>query len=107
MTAQLIPTSPQAQTFSITLGTVNYVLLLQWNVPAQCWMMDVLDADSNELLSGVPLVTGADLLEQFSYLLIGGSLGAGEMQVQTTNDTFAVPTYANLGTLGNLYWVTS
>jgi hypothetical protein len=107
VTPNLIPLVPQAQQLAITLGTVSYNLVLRWNVPNLCWMMDILDSNNNELLSGVPLVTGADLLEQLEYLQIGGSLGAGQLQAQTTNDTFAVPTYDNLGTTGNLYWLSS
>ena len=106
-TASLVPLQAQAQQLSITLGTVGYTLVVRWNVPNASWMMDVFDSQDNPILSGVPLVTGADLLEQLGYLGIGGSDGAGELQVQTTNDTFAVPTYENLGTLGNLYWVTN
>ncbi len=105
MTPYLIPTQPQAQQMQITLGTVAYNLVLRWNVPNNSWMMDILDDSGNQILSGVPLVTGEDLLSQFAYLEIGGSIGAGELQVQTTSDTFAVPTYANLGTDGNLYWL--
>lgn len=105
MIPYLVPTQPQAQQIQITLGSVAYNLVLRWNVPNDSWMMDVLDDGGNQVLSGVPLVTGADLLEQFAYLSIGGSVGAGQMQAQTTSDTFAVPTYPNLGGDGNLYWL--
>jgi hypothetical protein len=105
VTPYLIPTQPQAQQIQITLGTVAYNLVLRWNVPNASWMMDILDDSGNQILSGVPVVTGEDLLAPFSYLGIGGSVGAGEIQAQTASDTFAVPTYANLGTDGNLYWL--
>src|ERR1017187_4985383 len=105
MTPYLIPTVPQAQQIQITLGIVAYNLVLRWNVLNNSWMLDILDDSGNQILSGVPLVTGEDLLSQFAYLSIGGSIGAGEIQVQTTSDTFAVPTYANLGSDGNLYWL--
>lgn len=105
MTPYLVPTQPQAQQIQITLGTVAYNLVLRWNVPNNCWMMDILDDSGDQVLSGVPLVTGEDLLTQLAYLSIGGSVGAGQLQVQTTSDTFAVPTFMNLGTDGNLYWL--
>ncbi len=44
--------------------------------------------------------TGSDLLAPYAYLNFGGKLVA-----QTTNDTNAVPTMANLGSSGNLYFV--
>jgi len=61
----------------------------------------IADDTGNSLLSGIPLVTGADLLEQFSYIGIGGAL-----VVQSSNDPNAVPTYEDLGTVGNLYFLT-
>lgn len=105
-TANTVPLVPQAQQLQITLGTTVYNLLLQWNVPNACWMMDILDQDNVPIIAGLPLVTGADLLSPFEYLEIGGSFDAGQLQVQTTSDTFRVPTFDNLGTDGNLYWVT-
>ena len=105
MTPYLIPTQPLAQQIQITLGTVAYNLVLRWNVPNASWMMDILDDNGDQILSGIPVVPGEDLLAPFAYLGIGGSVGAGEIQAQTTSDTFAVPTYANLGTDGNLYWL--
>lgn len=105
MTPYLIPTQPQAQQIQITLGAVAYSLVLRWNVPNNTWMMDLLDDSGDQVLSGVPLLPGEDLLTQLAYLGIGGSVGAGQLQVQTTSDTFAVPTYPNLGSDGNLYWL--
>lgn len=104
-TPYLVPLVPQAQQLQITLGSVAYNLVLRWNVANQSWMMDILDSDGDAILSGVPVVTAEDLLSPFEYLEIGGSLGAGELLVQTTSNTPAVPTFANLGSDGNLYWV--
>lgn len=106
MTPALIPLVNQSQRLSITLGTVGYNLIVQWSVWQDCWVMDILDASDTPVASGIPLVTGADLLGQLEYLAIGGDFGAGQLQVQTASDTFRVPTYTNLGSDGNLYWVT-
>lgn len=105
-TANLVPLVPQAQQLQITIGSVAYNFVLQWNVPNQSWMLDILDQDNTPIISGIPLITGADLLSPFEYLEIGGAIDAGQLQVQTTSDTFAPPTFLNLGTDGNLYWVT-
>lgn len=91
-----------AQTLSITLANVPYQLTVRWNDPAQTWCADLADGNGNLILVNVPFVTGADLLEQFAYLGIGGQL-----VVQTTNNALAVPTLANLGDTGNLYFVTT
>jgi hypothetical protein len=99
-TAYTVPLVPQAQTLAITLAGVAYNLNVYWNVPNASWMLDLLDVDSDPIITGIPLVTGSDLLEQYAYLELGGQLIA-----QTTNNTFEVPTYADLGTTGLLYFV--
>ncbi len=97
-----IPLSPMPQQLSIALAGVTYNLNVYWCDPAQCWMLDIADSTETPILTGIPIVTGADLLEPYAYLNFGGQL-----QVQTDQDTFAVPTYDNLGVNGHLYFVTT
>lgn len=85
---------------SISLLSIIYRLTLKWNQNSQCWILDITDVNSIPILTGIPLVTGADLLEQFEYLGIGGQLIA-----QTDNNIDAVPTFDNLGSTGHLYFV--
>jgi hypothetical protein len=99
-TAFEIPLQSGPQILSITLSGVAYQLTVWWNNQCQSWMVDIADTNGNPILTGIPLVTGADLLEQFAYLDFGGQLVC-----QTQNDPDAVPTFANLGTTGNLYWI--
>lgn len=95
-----IPTQPSPQKFTITLGGVDYRVTQKWNVYSNCWVLDFADSSGTSLLSGVPVVTGTDLLEQFEYMDIGGQL-----IIQTDHDTDAVPTFANLGSTGHVYFV--
>lgn len=95
-----IPLIAAGQTFAVTLAGTDYNMKVRWNAASSCWILDISDATENPLVSGIPMVTGADLLEQYAYLGIGGQLF-----VQTDNDTDAVPTYANLGTTGHLFFV--
>jgi len=97
-----IPTSPNPQKFVITLSGVQYVLTLQWNFTLQLWMLDIADTNSALIVAGIPLVTGVDLLEPFSYLNFGGSLFAS-----TDSNPDAPPTFDNLGLAGHLYWVST
>lgn len=97
-----IPLSPQAQTFGISLGGTDYHMTLYWNTPAACWMLDLADANEAPIIQGIPVVTGLDLLYQYKYLGVNGSL-----VVQTDYNTDAVPTYANLGVTGRIYFVAS
>lgn len=98
-----IPLQPQPQKFSITLSGVTYNLtFLYRNAPMAGWTLDIADSNNNPILQGVPLVTGANLLAQYAYL---GFVGA--LWVQTQDDPDAVPTFSNLGTDGQLYYVTN
>lgn len=97
-----IPLSPNPQTFRITLGGIEYRLTFIYrNVDQGGWVLDIADAQSNPIVSGIPLVTGANLLEQYTHLGFKGRLF-----VQTASDPDAVPTFSNLGTDGLVFWVT-
>lgn len=65
------------------------------------WVLQIADQSGNVLVSGIPLVTGANLLAQYAHLGFSGGL-----YVQTTNNPDAVPTFSNLGSDALLYWVT-
>lgn len=100
MSAHEIPLRSTPQRFAITLG-IGTILTFVWNKSAGCWVIDIDASGGVPILHGVPIVTGADLLEQFAYLGLGGALIS-----QTDHDTDAVPTFTNLGTSGHLYFVT-
>lgn len=97
-----IPLSPQAQTFTIQLGTITYNLVVAWNdAPMGGWVLDILDNNSDPVVTGIPLVTGVNLLEQYDYLGFQGAL-----QVQTDFDPDEIPTFQNLGIQSHLYFIT-
>jgi hypothetical protein len=98
-----IPLIAAPQKLTITLSGVEYQLTLQYrNTNMGGWTLDIADSSGTPLVQGIPLVTGADLLAQYAYLGFGGQL-----LVQTSSNPDAVPTFDNLGTDGNLYWVTN
>lgn len=95
-----IPLTPTPQRFSITLSGVQYRLAVVWrNAEQGGWVLDVADANGNPIIQGIPLVTGANLLEQYEYLGLSGVLWC-----QTTDNPDAVPTFDNLGVGSHLYW---
>lgn len=97
-----IPLQPNPQRLRISLGGVQYQLTLQYrNTVDGGWTVDIADSSGNPILQGIPLVTGTNLLGQYGYLEFGGALW-----VQTKSNADAVPTFANLGSDGVLYWVT-
>jgi hypothetical protein len=91
-----------AQKFTIAMNSVTYTMRFTWCEPSSSWILDIGDSVNAPLAQGIPIVTGADLLEQFAYLGIGG-----ELVVQSDYDTDAVPTFDNLGVLGRVYFVVS
>lgn len=99
-TAYLVPLLPQAQDFFISLNGTTYYFQTRWNAPNNAWTLDISDANQNQLVTGLALITGCDLLEQFYHLGIGGAL-----VVQSANDPTLVPNYSTLGTTGNLYFL--
>lgn len=101
MTAVEIPLTADAQVFTITLNGVAYQLTLMWRSGAG-WVLDIADATGNALVGGIALVTGVDLLGQFAYLGIGGSLA-----VLTAGDIQQPPDFDGLGTESRLYFVTT
>lgn len=102
-TAYRIPMIPQNQEFDVSLAGVTYHLRVKWNSNplAQSWVLDIMDSQQNPILSGIPMVTGCDLLEQYAYKNIGGA-----MIVQSTTDPDEVPDYASLGVTGFVFLVT-
>ena len=101
MATYKIPLTPESQNFQIVLISTIYRVFLYWCVPANVWVIDLSTATGVPVLQGIPLVANTDLLEPFAYLGIGGKLIA-----QTDGVLDQPPTYANLGSAANLYFVT-
>ena len=99
MTPYLIPLSSIPQTFTISLGGIDYNITCKWN-EKQGWTLDIADINNVNILCGIPLATGRDLLEPHLNLNFGGQLFA------LTDSSEAAPTLDNLGTESNLYFVT-
>lgn len=102
MTEQVftLPLTNVPQKFGITLGGRQVYLVGKYN--EHCgWVLDIIDGITEEdLIACIPLVSGTDLLEQYEYLGIPGSL-----VIYTDGDQFADPTENNLGIECNLYYL--
>lgn len=95
-----LPLQPQSQAFFMQLGTVTYRMVLKWNSASNVWVLDIYDTSLNLIAGGIPLISGADLLEQYRYLGFSGSLIA-----QQDADVDLPPDYNGLGSTANLYYV--
>ncbi|ARS97916.1 phage baseplate plug family protein [Klebsiella pneumoniae] len=94
-----IPLSPENQQFSISLAGQSFQMAVTWR--AAFWCLDIMDSSGADLIKGVPLITGADLLAQYDYLRLGFSLYVG-----CDNPANENPTEADLGINSHLYVVT-
>lgn len=94
-----IPLSPENQQFSISLVGQSFQMAVTWR--AAFWCLDIMDSSGADLIKGVPLITGADLLAQYDYLGLGFSLYVG-----CDNPANENPTEADLGINSHLYVVT-
>jgi hypothetical protein len=102
MTIQEVPLQNSAQKFSIELVKTVYNCTVTWNSFGGAWILDIATAQNTPLVTGIPIVTGCDLLKQFPEFDFGGKLVA-----QTDFDQYAIPTYDNLGIAGKLYFITN
>ena len=69
-----IPLSPKPQTFEIALAEKNYQITITWNPSMSCWVLDLANEAHSPIVTGIPVITGLDLLAQYEYLNIGGAL---------------------------------
>ena len=97
-----IPLSPTPQKFLITLGDKEYHLTFLFRqAPEAGWIMNIYGSTENSgepIVCGIPLVTGTDLLSQYKYLGISGSL-----YINTENGLS--PGFNELGTTAKLYYI--
>lgn len=95
-----IPTraTPFSQSVTFPDGTVYNLTFTYLFNENPVWNLDIFDANLNPILCGVPLVTGADLFEQFAYLGF-----KAQMFATTDGDPDTPPSWFNLGSTAHLY----
>ena len=97
-----IPLSAGAQKFSIKLGENTLQIRLVWReASGGGWFMDLFDNDGLNLITGIPLRCGQDVLEEHAHL------GLGRMTVSLDGENNRDPSYADMGSKIELYWMAS
>lgn len=96
-----IPITASPQKTTVNLAGTDRVLTTAWCDPAQCWILSIDNVDGTNVIDGMPMVTGVDLLGQYAYLGIGGSIF-----VQSLSDPSRVPGYSTLATDGLVFFWT-
>lgn len=105
MAAFEIPFTPGGgnQTFALEINATTYRIALNWRAArAAGWTLDISDPTGDVLVSGIPLVTGADLLAPYRHLGLGAAL-----YVRTDGDPDVTPTFDSLGRTSRLIWETA
>ncbi|HDZ1216305.1 hypothetical protein AAHX32_10290 [Klebsiella pneumoniae] len=96
MTISEIPLSPDSQSFNIALAGVDYQMRTVWR--GVCWFLDLMDSTGTLMIGGIPLITGTDLLAQYTHLKMGFSL-----YVVCDDPASESPTQFDLGIKSHLY----
>lgn len=94
-----IPLSAKPQILTININGTYYELTVKWNPVSACWVLDIADTSGNAIVSGIAIVTGCNLVEQYAYLGLNFTLFA-----QTDGSVYTPPTYDSLGSTGHLYF---
>lgn len=96
MSVTEIPLSTDNQTFITTLNGTVYQMRVVWR--GVCWFLDLMDSNGTLMIGGIPLITGADLLAQYTYLNLDFSL-----YVVCDDPASENPTQFDLGIKSHLY----
>ncbi|HHT7529153.1 TPA: phage baseplate plug family protein [Raoultella planticola] len=94
-----IPLTADNQQFSTILAGVTYQIRIIWREPY--WVMDIANSSGAQVVKGVPLVTGADLLAQYAYMGFGFRLA---VICDVAGQDY--PTQTDLGTGSHLLAIT-
>ena len=92
-------TAKGGATFTIPLGDVVVSLIPKFNYSSQCWTLDILDAQGEDLLLGLMLVPNIDIL--FPYPSVKEDLGSLVLIELNEND-YQIVDY--LGVNAELLW---
>jgi hypothetical protein len=102
-----IPLHPShSQTLRVTLQGIEYTFKLAWNTISQIWILDIYDSvGTTPIIRGIPLVTGTDLLGQFTYLTVASTAVLMTLSIGPGISPDEPPTFTNLGIDGQLIYV--
>ena len=73
-------------------------MIFVWG-PNPSWLLDINDAEGTPIVCGIPMVTGADLFEQYGYLGFNCKLYC----TSDGSDPTVVPTLTTLGSTSHIW----
>ena len=99
MAQEILLTSNGSQRFNVVIEGANYVFLIAYNTRAGIWSATI-SSEGVELVSGVALVGGVDILKQFTFIL-------KNLYMVDLNGTRLDATSENLGSDAKLFKLTT
>lgn len=100
MTYFEIPLIAAPQDLTVRLLGREYRMRIRYRAaPDGSWTLDLATLDGVRLANGIPLVTGANLLDQYDELGVGGGLWVG-----SPFPGEAAPSFNELGKTSRLYF---
>lgn len=69
-----IQTIEGPQIFRTSLSGESFIFRLWWNERGQSWHIDIFDEDETPLVLGIAMKPGVNMIEQYQYLGLKGSL---------------------------------
>lgn len=102
MSTYELPLNPYPETFSVSIGNVNYRCQTRWNQHLAAWVLSVRDTSNASVLENLPLVPGVDLMGQFQYLEI--CKGMAVVLEGTSGGDY--PKYSDLGSSAHVFVTT-
>lgn len=94
-----IPLDAGAQSFTISLGGVQYRYRLIYRVAdGGGWFLDIERVDGTDAILGIPLLLNVDLLEQYQHK------GFGHLWATRDRGIGEHPTYDDMGNGISLFW---
>jgi len=69
--------------FTTTLDGVDFILRFRWNTRIELWVMDIFDADENEINMSIPLMVNTNVIKKYK----SNSMPQGTMILFDTSGT--------------------
>jgi hypothetical protein len=88
-----------SQDFRIVLNGISYNMRARWNSRASFWTLDIADEKNNDIVDGIALKAGVDLLDPYN-------LGIGGFFIYDTTESSIEATLDNIGSDVALVYLT-
>lgn len=89
------------QEFDVVLGAKMFKLVLLYNSRLDRWVMNIKETDGTDIITGILLVTGIDLISQYAT----ADKPQGKLCCYSSDDPTYDPDYETLGKTNILYFI--